>query len=281
MSMGSERASERQADLESLQHRLSAQLCFDENKQRVLQQLLDDNEDLRKHNIALEMENRRLQHTLDLDSRRHKELPPDGEVRLSDAYDWIVDIQLLSDVSKEVGHHTCHATRVPCVMSPPCASCAPQGWKVEFSGKFLHGLDTHSKDMLMSNREWTNEDGSTSTDGLGAPQSVGWRGAVVAVLGLYDKGKTFVLNNLTDAKLPSGKKVATKGLSFKHVEVEGGTKFVLLDSEGSYSPVKVRSHNTGPHACAYVSEGSSRQGEEPQHRSTCMCICIRGLVPSR
>jgi len=214
MSMGSERASERQADLESLQHRLSAQLCFDENKQRVLQQLLDDNEDLRKHNIALEMENRRLQHTLDLDSRRHKELPPDGEVRLSDAYDWIVDIQLLSDVSKE-------------------------GWKVEFSGKFLHGLDAHSKDMLMSNREWTNEDGSTSTDGLGAPQSVGWRGAVVAVLGLYDKGKTFVLNNLTDAKLPSGKKVATKGLSFKHVEVEGGTKFVLLDSEGSYSPVKV------------------------------------------
>ena len=61
----------------------------------------------------------------------------------------------------------------------------------------------------------------------------------MAVLGLYDKGKTFVLNNLTETKLPSGKKVATKGLSFKHVEVDGGTRFVLLDSEGSYSPVKV------------------------------------------
>ena len=33
--------------------------------------------------------------------------------------------------------------------------------------------------------------------------------------------------------------MATKGLSFKHVEVSGGTKFILLDSEGSFSPVKV------------------------------------------
>ena len=32
--------------------------------------------------------------------------------------------------------------------------------------------------------------------------------------------------------------MSTKGLSFKHVDVEG-TKFVVLDSEGSYAPVKV------------------------------------------
>ena len=32
--------------------------------------------------------------------------------------------------------------------------------------------------------------------------------AVVAVLGLYDKGKTFVLNSLTQSKLPSGKNCA-------------------------------------------------------------------------
>ena len=38
--------------------------------------------------------------------------------------------------------------------------------------------------------------------------------------------------------MPSGKKVSTKGLSFKHVSVEG-TKFIVLDSEGSYAPVKV------------------------------------------
>ena len=29
------------------------------------------------------------------------------------------------------------------------------------------------------------------------------------MLGLYDKGKTFVLNQLTESKLPSGKKSAT------------------------------------------------------------------------
>jgi hypothetical protein len=45
----------------------------------------------------------------------------------------------------------------------------------------------------------------------------------VAVVGLYDKGKTFVLNNLTQSNLPSGKKVTTKGISFKHVDVDAGT----------------------------------------------------------
>ncbi|GAB5367045.1 hypothetical protein AAMO2058_001196500 [Amorphochlora amoebiformis] len=70
------------------------------------------------------------------------------------------------------------------------------------------------------------------------PKRNGWEGAVVGVVGLYDKGKTFVLNQITQADLPSGKKVSTKGLSFKNVEVEH-TNFVLLDSAGSYSPVKV------------------------------------------
>ena len=96
-------------------------------------------------------------------------------------------------------------------------------------------------------------------------------GAVIAVVGLYDKGKTFVLNQITQSSLPSGKRVSTKGLSFKvflfilfesnsisvvclphsnmlrrmlcdsqHVNVES-TNFVLLDSAGSYSPVKVTS----------------------------------------
>lgn len=197
---------------DALERRLSEQLNFDESKQRILETLLAENEDLRKQNISLEMENRRLQHTLDLDSRRHKELPT--EEVFSDTYDWIVDIQLLSDVSK-------------------------QGWKVEFSGQFFDGLDERERSKFISDGDWQGEDGSICTDGLGHPPTVGWHGAVVAVLGLYDKGKTFVLNNLTETKLPSGKKVATKGLSFKHVQVEGGTKFVLLDSEGSYSPVKV------------------------------------------
>lgn len=70
----------------------------------------------------------------------------------------IVDIQLLSDVSK-------------------------QGWRVEFSGSFMQGLDAGAREQLMSTKTWTAEDGSASTDGMGKPQAVGWRGAVVAVLG--------------------------------------------------------------------------------------------------
>jgi HSP20 family molecular chaperone IbpA len=200
------------ASLSEWDARLAKDLEFDAGKQRMLEALLEGNEELRKQNIELELENRRLQHTLDLDSRRHREQPK--EESFSDAYDWVVDIQLLSDVSK-------------------------QGWRVAFSGDFLQTLDVTSREQLLSGRDWMNDDGVATADGLGRPQAIGWRGAVVAVLGLYDKGKTFVLNNLTESKLPSGKKVATKGLSFKHVEVEGGTRFVLLDSEGSYSPVKV------------------------------------------
>ena len=192
----------------TLERRLADQLSFDESKQRILEALLAENDDMRKQNIALEMENRRLQHSLDLESRRHKEIL--AEPLFSDAYDWIVDIQLLSDVSR-------------------------RGWKVEFSTQFLSGLGEVEKEHLLSKGGWTGEAGDEDS----RPPSAAWRGAVVAVLGLYDKGKTFVLNNISNAKLPSGKKVATKGLSFKHVEVEGGTKFILLDSEGSYSPVKV------------------------------------------
>ena len=61
----------------------------------------------------------------------------------------------------------------------------------------------------------------------------------MAVIGLYDKGKTFVLNHLTNSNLPSGKKISTKGLSFKQVDVDSGTKLILVDTAGSYSPVKV------------------------------------------
>lgn len=70
-------------------------------------------------------------------------------------------------------------------------------------------------------------------------KGLSWEGAIVSVVGLYDKGKTFVLNNITNSNLPSGKKVNTKGLSFKHVNVDSGTNLVLLDTAGSYSPVRV------------------------------------------
>lgn len=204
------------ADLDALARRLSAHLDFDAGKQRMLENLLAENEELRRQTQALEMENRKLQHTLDLDHRRHREDVHSTEDTSADMYDWIVDIQLLSDVSK-------------------------QGWRVDFSGGFLHGLDSSARQQIVGSpgAEGSGGEGAASGEGRGKPQRAPWQGAVVAVLGLYDKGKTFVLNSLTESRLPSGKKVATKGLSFKHVEVDGGTRFVLLDSEGSYSPVRV------------------------------------------
>ncbi len=63
----------------------------------------------------------------------------------------------------------------------------------------------------------------------------------MAVVGLYDKGKTFVLNNLTQSNLPSGKKINTKGISFKYVNMDNGTNLILVDTAGSYSPVKIES----------------------------------------
>ena len=60
--------------VDDLESRLAAQIEFEESKQLMLEGLLAENEDLRKQNSSLEMENRRLKHTLDLDSRRHKEL---------------------------------------------------------------------------------------------------------------------------------------------------------------------------------------------------------------
>eukprot|EP01006_Ploeotia_vitrea_P043062 TRINITY_DN66689_c2_g1_i1.p1 TRINITY_DN66689_c2_g1~~TRINITY_DN66689_c2_g1_i1.p1 ORF type:complete len:585 (-),score=325.36 TRINITY_DN66689_c2_g1_i1:63-1817(-) len=119
-----------------------------------------------------------------------------------DVYDWVVDIVLLGDLAKE-------------------------GWKVAFSQKFYE----HMKNTGKMQEALMGVDGE-------AQGSMNWNGAVIAVVGLYDKGKTFVLNQITKANLPSGKKVSTKGLSFKHVSVDE-SDFVLLDSAGSYSPVKV------------------------------------------
>ena len=72
------------------------------------------------------------------------------------------------------------------------------------------------------------------------PLSGDFEYTIVSVMGLYDKGKTFILNQITDCELPSGKKVNTKGLSFKMVEMETGTQLVLLDTAGSYSPVRIQ-----------------------------------------
>jgi hypothetical protein len=57
---------------------------------------------------------------------------------------------------------------------------------------------------------------------------------IVAVLGLFNRGKTHVLNQLAGIKLPSSKKLHTKGLSFvdpSHLQ------WILLDTAGTNAPL--------------------------------------------
>lgn len=134
-----------------------------------------------------------------------------------DGYDWIIDINLISDLSNS-------------------------GWIMEFSERYWSALDpTHREEMFrLPESDTTDLDSSLLKVETEAKGSSGdWEGAIVAVVGLYDKGKTFVLNNITESNLPSGKKMTTRGLSFKHVNMDSGTQLILLDTAGSYSPVKV------------------------------------------
>jgi hypothetical protein len=77
-----------------------------------------------------------------------------------------------------------------------------------------------------------------------------WNGLVVSVEGLYNKGKTFVLNNLIKVlkekfnnlnteELLEGSTTNTEGLSFKFVECKGkseniGEEYIFLDTAGFY-----------------------------------------------
>lgn len=60
---------------------------------------------------------------------------------------------------------------------------------------------------------------------------------VVAVVGLFDKGKTWLLNKLFGANLPAGKLCTTKGLSFLWIKER---RMLVLDSAGVQSTVSYR-----------------------------------------
>jgi GTPase Era involved in 16S rRNA processing len=60
------------------------------------------------------------------------------------------------------------------------------------------------------------------------------------VLGLYDKGKTHILNQISSQNLPTGSKITTKGISFKQCIVDNNNQFVLIDTAGSYAPENMK-----------------------------------------
>ena len=61
-------------------------------------------------------------------------------------------------------------------------------------------------------------------------------GSIFALVGLYNKGKTFILNQLTDSLFGSGQSYTTKGISMKEVSIDGD-KFFVLDTAGTNSPI--------------------------------------------
>lgn len=61
---------------------------------------------------------------------------------------------------------------------------------------------------------------------------------VISVVGLFNKGKTFLLNKLFGLRLPSGRTQVTQGLSCVYVK---DRKMLLIDSPGVQSTVSYRS----------------------------------------
>lgn len=74
---------------------------------------------------------------------------------------------------------------------------------------------------------------------------------IVAIVGLFDKGKTFLINKLFGKKLPSGKLFSTHGLSFVWVEER---RMLILDSAGVQSPVSYHAQNVNSLLDAQVTE---------------------------
>ena len=63
------------------------------------------------------------------------------------------------------------------------------------------------------------------------------KNTTIGVVGLFNKGKTFVVNRLTGTSLPSDCKVNTRGLSMIIPRTGFGKEYVWLDTAGTNSPV--------------------------------------------
>ena len=61
-------------------------------------------------------------------------------------------------------------------------------------------------------------------------------GSVFALVGLYNKGKTFILNQLTGSLFGSGQSYTTEGISMKEVIIDN-ERFFVLDTAGTNSPI--------------------------------------------
>jgi ABC-type taurine transport system ATPase subunit len=94
------------------------------------------------------------------------------------------------------------------------------GWPVQLTDRLIEEIDDPKNKKLPIEERLT----------FGADK------AIVSVLGLFNKGKTFLLNQICNINLPSGLKVNTKGLSFQ--EPNNNKNIVLLDTAGASAPLQ-------------------------------------------
>lgn len=61
---------------------------------------------------------------------------------------------------------------------------------------------------------------------------------LVSIMGRFDRGKTFIINQLAKSALPSGRRVQTKGLSFLCPKDSSNSNVIYLDTSGTNSPLQ-------------------------------------------
>ncbi len=61
---------------------------------------------------------------------------------------------------------------------------------------------------------------------------------IVSIMGRFDRGKTFIINQLAETLLPCGSKIQTKGLSFLCPKDNDNSNVIYLDTSGTNSPLR-------------------------------------------
>ncbi|KYQ89822.1 hypothetical protein DLAC_09796 [Tieghemostelium lacteum] len=126
-----------------------------------------------------------------------------------DNYDFIIDITTIDDIKKS-------------------------GWDIHIDRALLKNINKNLEKITYINSEVKGEPKLQNLFNLNTKCN---SYTMVAVMGLFNTGKTFLINLLSNTKsmgLPSGKTVKTKGLSFKGFP---NTNILYLDTAGTNSPL--------------------------------------------
>lgn len=122
-----------------------------------------------------------------------------------------------------------------------------KGWEIvlgERAQKFI--FESHAAQAKKSEQtaDSTSKNPTSEVDNLiqgdansCKPESDMMTGIIVTILGAYNRGKSFLLNELCHIKVPSGDLIRTEGISITAGR-ERYTKIVFVDTAGTDTPVK-------------------------------------------